>query len=376
MLCPDIFHRNTLPFFVRYVNDFRSVVRSDGVGGVEVVMAKFIARRILWLFLVLFVLSLITFTLMRVVPGGPFDREKPLPEATIRLLEQRYNLDAPLHIQYLNYISDIAVPHFTTGTKPPSSAEDYLVNIRLPDSFGENAHLRWINFGPTYKSRSRSVNDIFRENLPVSFQLGVAALAVAMAIGIPLGTIAALKRNTIYDYVGMGVAIMGVSVPVIVTAPVLQYVFGVHFKVLPVSGWGKLENMILPAFALGFVSSALLARLTRASLLQVMNEDYIRTARAKGLAERSVIIMHALKNSLIPVVTVIGPLFAILVTGTFVVEVIFGIPGLGRYFVTSITGRDYPVIMGTILLYAFFLVIANLMVDIVYVWLDPRIRYD
>src|SRR5690606_3010411 len=338
-------------------------------------MARFIARRIMWMLLVLFVLSIITFLLMRLVPGGPFDREKPLPEATIKLLEQRYNLDAPLHEQYFNYLSDIALPRITYGQQRPNSAEDYLINIPLPEVFGEEATLRWVNFGPTYKSRSRSVNSIFRENLPVSFQLGLAAMTVSMAIGIPLGTIAALKRNTPIDYASMGIAIMGVSVPVIVTAPVLQYLFGVQLRLLPVSGWGKLEHMILPAFALGFVSSALLARLTRASLLQVLGEDYIRTARAKGLAERRVVSLHALKNSLIPVVTVLGPLFAALVTGTFVVEVIFGIPGMGRYFVTSITGRDYPVIMGTILLYAFFLVVANMLVDIIYVWLDPRIRY-
>jgi ABC-type dipeptide/oligopeptide/nickel transport system permease component len=339
-------------------------------------MARFIARRILWMVLVLFVLSLITFMLMRLVPGGPFDREKPLPAATIALLNQRYNLDAPLHEQYFNYISDIAFPHVTYGRQRPNSAEDYLVNVPLPAVFGDEATLRWVNFGPTYKSRSRSVNSIFRENLPVSAQLGVAALAVAMAIGIPLGTAAALKRNSPFDFISMGIAIMGVSVPVIVTGPILQYFFGVNLKILPVSGWGTLQHMILPAFALGFVNSALLARLTRASLLQVMDEDYIRTARAKGLAERRVVSLHALKNSMIPVITVLGPLFAILVTGTFVVEVIFGIPGMGRYFVTSITGRDYPVIMGTILLYAFFLVVSNMLVDIVYVWIDPRIRYD
>lgn len=339
-------------------------------------MARFIARRILWMLLVLLVLSMITFMLMRLVPGGPFDREKPLPAATIKLLEERYNLNAPLHEQYLSYVSDIALPHITYGRQRPSSAEDFLINVPLPAAFGDEATLRWINFGPTYKSRSRSVNSIFRENLPVSFQLGLAALTVAAAIGIPLGTVAALKRNTPIDYASMGVAIMGVSVPVIVTAPVLQYLFGVQWRLLPVTGWGRLEHMILPAFALGFVSSALLARLTRASLLQVMDEDYIRTARAKGLSERRVITLHALKNSLIPVVTVLGPLFAVLVTGTFVVEVIFGIPGMGRYFVTSITGRDYPVIMGTILLYAFFLVVSNMLVDIVYVWLDPRIRFD
>ncbi len=339
-------------------------------------MAKFIARRILWMILVLLVLSVVTFFLMHSVPGGPFSQEKPLPPQTLALLNERYHLNDPIPVQYLSYLNDIALPQVTTGFIKPSTATDYLVNIPLPSLFGDDAALRWINFGPTYKSRSRSVNDIFRENLPVSFQLGLAALAVSMAIGVPLGIISALKRNTIYDYTGMGIAILGVSVPVIITAPVLQYIFTVQLKWFPVTGWGTIGQMILPAFALGFVNAALLARLTRASLLQVLSEDYIRTARAKGLSERSVVLMHALKNSLIPVVTIIGPLFAILVTGTFVVETIFGIPGLGRYFVTSITGRDYPVIMGTILLYAFFLIVSNLAVDIAYAWLDPRIRYD
>lgn len=339
-------------------------------------MGKFITRRILWMFMVLFVISIITFLLMRNVPGGPFTREKALPEATIKLLNEKYNLDAPVTEQYLDYVGDIVVPRVVTGKQRPSSAEDYLVSIPLSGSGDDQQTLKWINFGPTYKSRSRSVNDIFRENLPVSFQLGVAALMIAMAIGIPLGTVSALKRNTIYDYMGMGTAILGVSFPVIITAPVLQYLFAVQWGMVPATGWGSFQNAILPAFALGFLHAALIARLTRASLLQVLNEDYIRTARAKGLAERTVIVGHALKNSLIPVVTILGPLLAALITGTFVVETIFGIPGMGRYFVTSITGRDYPVIMGTILMYAFLLVIVNLFVDIMYMWLDPRIRFD
>ncbi len=340
-------------------------------------MAKFIFRRFLWMTLVLFVISIMTFLLMRSVPGGPFAREKPLPEATIALLNEMYNLDASLPEQYIKYISDILIPTVTTGRQRPSSARDFLIVIPLaPDENGEERALRWINFGPTYSSRSRSVNDIFRENLPVSFQLGLAALAVALAIGMPLGIMSALKRNSFYDYLGMGTAILGVAVPVIITAPLLRYLFGVQFKVLPVTGWGTVQNAILPALALGFVNAALIARLTRASLLQVLGEDYIRTARAKGLPERAVVIFHALKNSLIPVVTIIGPLFAALVTGTFVVETVFGIPGMGRFFVTSITGRDYTVIMGTILLYAFFLVFMNMLVDVAYAWLDPRIRYD
>jgi ABC-type dipeptide/oligopeptide/nickel transport system permease component len=202
-----------------------------------------------------------------------------------------------------------------------------------------------------------------------------------------------LKQNTIFDYLGMSIAIFGVSVPVIVLGPLMVYVFGVALGWFPPTGWGSqppyilgfiprnlgwdyFKYAIMPAVALGLGSSAIIARLTRASLLQVVREDYIRTARAKGLRERLVITQHALKNSLIPVVTILGPMFAALVTGTFVTELTFGIPGMGRYFVTSITNRDYPVIMGTILLYAIFLVIANLVVDLIYAYLDPRIRYD
>lgn len=337
-------------------------------------MARFIARRILWLFLVLFTVSIITFTLMHAVPGGPFAQEKALPPAVLANINAKYNLDDPFLIQYLNYLGDILLPRITSGKQPKSLEHEFLINIKLP---GEgDPTLRWMNWGPSYKSSSRTVNDIFRENLPISFQLGVSALVIAMCIGIPLGIMAALKRNTVYDYAGMGVAIFGVSVPVIITAPLLQYIFGVQLRAVPVSGWGSFQHMILPALALGFTQSALLARLRRASLLQVMNEDYIRTARAKGVSERMVVIRHALKNGMIPVITVIGPLFAALVTGTFVVETIFGIPGMGRFFVTSVTGRDYPVIMGTILLYAIFLVLANLIVDLIYAWVDPRIRFD
>jgi ABC-type dipeptide/oligopeptide/nickel transport system permease component len=340
-------------------------------------MAQYIARRFLWMLMVLFVISLITFLLMHSVPGGPFDGEKKIAANTLALLNKKYHLDDPITKQYLDYIGDIVVPRVLPGAKAIDTAEDYLVVIPVPAAlFGPNEYIKWINLGPTFASRSRSVNDLIRDNLPVSMQLGVAALVISIAIGMPLGVLSALKRNTWYDYAGMGTAIIGVSVPVIISAPILQYFFSVQLRVLPVTGWGTVQNMILPAFALGFVNSAIIARLTRASLLQVMGEDYIRTARAKGLSERVVISIHALKNSLIPVVTILGPLFAALVTGTFVVETVFGIPGMGKYFVTSITGRDYPVIMGTILIFAFMLVVMNLFVDIGYAWLDPRIRFD
>jgi ABC-type dipeptide/oligopeptide/nickel transport system permease component len=337
-------------------------------------VAKFIVRRILWMFLVLFVVSVITFALMHAVPGGPFTLEKRLPAATLKQLNAKYNLDAPLHIQYLKYVLDIAIPVVTTGEQSKYLDHEYLINVSLP--FGDHATLRWMNFGPSYKTPSRTVNDIFRDNLPVSMQLGTAGLLVTVTIGIPLGIISALRRNTLADYAAMGAAVLGVSVPVIILAPVLQYLLGVELKWLPVSGWGELKRVILPAFALGIADSALVARLTRASLLQVLHQDYIRTARAKGLRERRVVFVHALKNSLIPVVTVIGPMIAYLLTGTFVVETIFGIPGMGRFFVTSVSGRDYAVIMGTVLLFAMFLVVANTVVDLIYLWLDPRIRHE
>lgn len=458
-------------------------------------MTKFIIRRLLWMLLVMFVVSLITFGLMNIIPGGPFDSagEKPLPEAVIKNIEDAYGLDDPIWFRYVSYVGGVTIPKLTYGEwqynltldradvnpeladtanteeapdkyifprrildqyRSQSVIDDYLVNIPLPfvtqrvpvnirdaassggsnigtlptgadvevlrinndetfyqvqvseplanaetvgwipasrvnvssDTFSEDnpasatvraapATLRWMNFGPSYASRSQSVNNFFRNQLIVSIQLGLAAITVSTVIGIPLGIIAALNRNTTWDYVSMGVAILGVSVPVIVLGPILRYL-AVEVAWLPVSGWGTWQQVLLPAFALGFAQSALLARLTRASLLQVLNEDYIRTARAKGLGERAVILIHALKNAMIPVVTVIGPLLAALVTGSFVTEQIFAIPGIGRYFVASVTNRDYPMIMGTILMYAFFLVVANMLVDVIYALLDPRIRYD
>jgi ABC-type dipeptide/oligopeptide/nickel transport system permease component len=351
-------------------------------------MGRYIIRRLLYMVVVILVVSIITFGLMHAIPGGPFSREKALPAATIKVLNERYHLDDPLWKQYVDYIYNVLVPHITT--KPPSTSlsDDNLINIKIGKVW-----IRMGNFGPSFKSRSRTVNDIFRDNLPISAQLGVMALSVAIIIGLPLGILAALKQNTIWDYLGMGVSIFGVSVPVIVLGPIFVWLFGVALKWFPPTGWGAkppyflgflpthfgwsfFKFAIMPAVALGLGSSAIIARLTRATLLQTVREDYIRTARAKGLAERVIITRHAMKNSMIPVVTILGPLFAALVTGTFVTELIFGIPGMGKYFVTSITNRDYPVIMGTILLYAVLLVIMNLLVDIVYAYLDPRIRYD
>jgi len=305
-------------------------------------MFRYIVRRLLWMIPVLLFISIITFAMAHAVPGGPFSREKALPPEIIANLNKYYGLDQPVWKQYTKYMSDII--------------------------------LRF-DFGPTYSSRSRRVKDIFIAHLPVSAQLGFLALLIALGIGIPLGIISALKQNSIWDYLGMGVAIFGISVPGIVLGPVLILIFALSLKWFPVAGWGTPAQMVMPSIALGMRESAVIARLTRASMLQVIREDYIRTARAKGLAERVVMVRHALKNAFIPVATVLGPMFAVLVTGTFIIEQIFAIPGLGKYFIISITNRDYPVIMGTILLYSVFLVLANLAVDITYAFLDPRIRY-
>jgi ABC-type dipeptide/oligopeptide/nickel transport system permease component len=305
-------------------------------------MLRYVVRQLLWMIPVLFVISIITFALAHAVPGGPFDREKALPPEIIANLEKFYGLDKPTWRQYTDYIGGI---------------------------------ITRFDFGPVMSSRSRRVNDIFAAHLPVSAQLGLVSLLIAVGIGVPLGIIAALKQNSFWDYLGIAVAIFGVSVPNIVLGPLLIVIFALTLDLLPVAGWGTPARMIMPALALGTSGAARIARLTRASMLQVVREDYIRTARAKGLSERVVMVRHALKNAFIPVATILGPLFAYLVTGSFVVEQIFAIPGMGKYFVTSVTNRDYPVVMGTILLYAFFLVLANLAVDITYAFLDPRIRY-
>ena len=273
-------------------------------------MGRYIVRRLLWMLVVLFAVSAITFLLMHSVPGGPFDREKALPKETIENLNQRYHLDQPLVVQYATYVYDVFIPKFSKIEPGLSLMDDALINIRV----GDHLWLKWMNFGPSYASRSRTVNDIFRQQLPISGQLGLMAITFAILLGIPLGILSALKQNTVWDYLGMSVAIFGVSVPVIVLGPILVWIFGVTLKWLPPTGWGAkppyvlgflpsnigpeyFKYAVMPVVALGLVNSAVIARLTRASLLQVIREDYIRTARAKGLAERTVITRHALKNS-------------------------------------------------------------------------------
>ncbi|MCA9839112.1 MAG: ABC transporter permease [Trueperaceae bacterium] len=306
-------------------------------------MITFIFRRTLAIIPVLIVISLITFLLMHAVPGSPFATEdKPLPPQIQENLEAYYYLDETLVQQYLRYMGNA---------------------------------LRG-DLGPSYMQRTRTVNDIIRDHLPPSFVLGMLALFVAIILGIPIGVISALRQNTWIDYLAMFLAIAGVSVPAMTLGPLLIWGVALELHLLPVARWGTWQQAILPALTLGLGHAAVIARLTRASMLQVIHEDYIRTAHSKGLSERRVVIKHALRNALIPVVTVLGPLFAALVTGSMVVEQIFAIPGLGRYFIDSVSSRDYPVIMGTTLLFSVMLVVSNLAVDLSYTFIDPRIRLD
>jgi ABC-type dipeptide/oligopeptide/nickel transport system permease component len=268
--------------------------------------------------------------------------DKTLPPEIVANLEAKYGLDKPVWQQYLKYLWDLA---------------------RL-------------DLGPSFSYRTQTVNDLIASSLPISAHLGAMALALGLLIGIPAGCISALRQNTPVDYGTTFFAILGSSIPNIVLGPILIWFFALKLGWFPVARWQGPKYWVLPTIALGSGLSAGVARLTRGSLLQVIQEDYIRTARSKGLREAIVIARHALKNSMIPVVTVLGPLFAAVLTGGFTVETIFGIPGLGRHFTTSIGNRDYPVVMGTTLLYAVAVVVANLIVDITYAWLDPRIRYD
>jgi oligopeptide transport system permease protein len=277
---------------------------------------------------------------MHAIPGGPFKKEKALPPAVQRNIEERYKLNDPLWKQYT----------------------DYLKNLVRGD------------LGPSFKYLGRSVNDIIRDGFPVSATLGAWAILFALVVGVPAGIISALNQNKWQDNVVMAIAIIGVSVPNFVIATLLMYVFAVKLRWLPVAMWGTPKHVILPMIALAGFPAAFFARLMRSSTLDVLSQDYIRTARAKGLSWYAVVVKHVVKNAILPVVTYLGPLIAGILTGSFVVENIFAIPGLGRYYVTSIYNRDYTTIMGVTIFYSAFLVLLNFLVDIAYGWIDPRIK--
>jgi len=304
-------------------------------------MLTYILQRLLWLVPVLIVVAAITFTLMHLVPGGPWDSNRRLPPAAEENLNRRYGLDKPLPEQFVDYLGDLAQG----------------------------------DLGVSYRALNRPVRDIIWDGARVSFTLGLLALIAAVGVGVPLGMMAALRPNTRVDYLSVGFVSIGASMPAFVTGMLLLVVFSAELHWLPTAGWGSPKQAIMPVIALSILPAAYIARVTRASMLEVLQQDYIRTARAKGLREQAIVLRHVVRNGLIPVLTVIGPVAAALVTGSFIVESLFAIPGIGRSFVTSIGARDYGVIMGTTLFYTIIVVIFNLIVDVLYVFVDPRIRY-
>ncbi len=305
-------------------------------------MLRFALRRLLQTIPVMFCIVTATFFMVRFVPGGPFTAEKAIPPEILRNLEAHYGLDQPLWRQYATYLGKLA-----RG-----------------------------DLGPSFKYTNRSVNEIIGDKLPVSLELGGWALLVALSLGLPLGVLAAVRRNTWLDYVCSGIGMAGVCIPTFVMGPLLALTFGIYLRWLNVSGWYVPADRVLPALTLGFVYAAYIMRLTRGGMLEVLHQDFIRTARAKGASEARIVFRHALRGGLLPVVSFLGPAIAGILTGSFVIETIFQIPGLGREFVNSAFNRDYTLVLGTVILYASLIVVCNLVVDVVQVWLNPRLKFE
>jgi dipeptide transport system permease protein len=307
-------------------------------------VTTFILRRLFWTIPVILLVILMTFLLMRQVGGTPFRQtERAVPEAILRNLEEQYGLDRPWYVQYVRYVRGFAR----------------------------------FDLGPSMVLRNRTVNQIVREHFPNSIQLGVAAFVFAVVFGVPLGVVAALRHNTATDYAAMTFANIGFAIPNFLLGTLLIYLFALRWGGtfgLPTSGWGTWRHMILPVIALGTGPLAIFARIVRGTMLETLQQDYVRTAKAKGLRWRRVVTVHVLRNSLIPVVTAAGPLLGYIVTGSFVIELIFGIPGIGRYYIQSVQARDYTVVMGITVLLSIIIIVANLVVDILYGFLDPRTR--
>ena len=307
-------------------------------------MARFVIRRLFWTIPVILLVILLTFGLMRQIEGNPFRKsERAIPESIQRNLDRKYGLDDPWYVQYANYVKGV----FT------------------------------FDLGPSLVLRNRSVNDIVRDHFPKSIELGLYALILAVVVGVPLGVIAALKHNSAADYAAMVFSNIGFAVPNFLVATLLIYFFAVKWGDIfnvPTSGWTTWKHKILPSVALSLGPMAYFARLVRGTMLETLQQDYIRTAKAKGLRWRRVVGLHVLRNSLIPVVTAAGPLLGFVITGSFIIENIFAIPGIGRYYVTAVQARDYSVVMGLTVLLSILVILANLAVDILYGFLDPRTR--
>ncbi|MEY4923569.1 MAG: ABC transporter permease subunit [Lacunisphaera sp.] len=304
-------------------------------------MFRFIFRRLLQVIPVLFIIITATFFMVRFVPGGPFTAEKAIPPEILRNIEAHYGLDQPLGRQYLSYLGKIA--------------------------HGD--------LGPSFKYSNRSVNEIIADKLPVSLELGALSLACALSVGLTLGVLAAVRRNSGLDYLASSLGMLGICVPTFVLGPLLVLFFAIHLGWVNASGWYTATDRVLPALTLGLVYAAYIMRLTRAGMLEVLHQDYIRTARAKGASEFRIITRHALRGGLLPVVSFLGPATAGILTGSFIIETIFQIPGLGREFVNSAFNRDYTLVLGTVMLYAGLIVVLNLATDVVQVWLNPKLKF-
>ena len=307
-------------------------------------MLSYALRRLIGAIPTLFIIVTVAFFLIRVAPGGPFHLERPLDPQVMENLLRVYHLDKPLWQQFLLY----------------------LVNLLRGD------------LGPSFVYRDFSVGDLLGSGLPVSMQLGGAALLLAFILGTTLGTLAALRQNRPGDYGVMAAAMIGITIPNFVMAPVLTLIFALYLDWLPAGGWGEgaLANKLLPVFTLALPQIAVIARLTRGSMIEALRSNHVRTARANGLPGYVVVVVHALRGALLPVVSYLGPAAAALITGSVVIETIFGIPGVGRYFVQGALNRDYTLVMGTVVMIATFVVVFNLLVDLLYALLDPRVRYD
>jgi oligopeptide transport system permease protein len=304
-------------------------------------MFKFIARRILQAVVVLFVIITVTFFMVRFAPGDPFSAERKMPEHIKQRLMEHYGLDQPLMVQYGNYLGSLL-----KGDLGPSFTE------------------------------TRSVNQILSTSFPVSLELGGWALLIALGIGLPVGITAAVFRNTLADYIPMSMAMIGICLPTFVLGPILALVFGVWLGWFNVSGWFVPADRVLPALTIGLVYAAIIARITRGGMLEMLSQDFIRTAKAKGVPFVRIIFFHTLKGGLLPVISFLGPALAGIISGSFVVETIFQIPGMGREFVSSAFDRDYTLVLGTVILYAVLITAANLLVDVVQVVLNPRLRFE
>ncbi|MBX3576291.1 MAG: ABC transporter permease subunit [Rhizobiaceae bacterium] len=305
-------------------------------------MLSYVLRRLASAIPTMFIIVTLSFFMIRLAPGGPFDIERPLDPLILENLNKAYNFDKPLWQQYLLYLG----------------------NLLQGD------------LGPSFTRRDFSVVDLFSTGLPVSIQIGLSAIVIALILGTTLGAIAALRQNSLTDYGVVGVATLGITIPTFVIAPILSLAFGVMLGWLPAGGWGTWQHMVLPVATLALPQTAIVARLTRGATIEALRSNHVRTARAYGLPPFVVVVVHTLRAAILPVVSYLGPTAASLLTGSVVVETIFGIPGIGRYFVQGALGRDYTLVMGTVVVIALFIIVFNLIVDILYALLDPRVRYD